>query len=307
MGRGPWAGPLVVSAVALDMSRTYEGLDDSKKLTAKKRDRLAIYTKQNALGIGIGWVDPRQLDKLGMTASLKLAACRAYAQLPVAVRQSAEQIVIDGNIAMLDDPRVLVLVKADAKVQAVSAASIVAKVARDTYMAQLDKLFLGYGFAKHVGYGTKAHSKALAKLGVIPGVHRASFAPIRKLLGEMPDIKGDKVSATDGRKAEAVAADYLVERGYRVIDRNWKTKLCEIDIVATKGDWLYFVEVKYREDDRHGDGVSAITPKKLDQMKFAAKVYLHDNPRIADKYNPQLMAVSLHGRPAVVDDVIIID
>ncbi|MDO4271897.1 MAG: ribonuclease HII [Candidatus Saccharibacteria bacterium] len=308
VGRGPWAGPLCVGAVALDMNQRYDGLADSKALTKKKRDKLDSYIKQRALGIGLGWVNPVELDRLGMTASLKLAAQRAFLQLPVEVRKSAGQIVIDGNIQMLDDERVIVLVKADAKVQAVSAASIVAKVARDNYMAQLGMVFPDYNFAKHVGYGTKVHMEALAKHGVLTGVHRASFAPIKKLLGE--EVLGSKtkrVELTAGRIAEQVAADYLTSQGYKVIAWNWRTKLCEIDIIATKNDQIFFAEVKYRERSDHGDGLEAITPQKLQQIKFAAELFLHSYPRMAKHYNPRLLAVALRGAPPIIDKVVLID
>lgn len=304
VGRGPWAGPLVVGAVALDMGQSYDGLADSKQLTRKFRQTEAVYIKRQALGVGLGWVDPSQLDRLGMTASLKLAASLAYGQLPPAVRSQADQIVIDGNVRLLDDPRVLVLVKADAKVQAVSAASIVAKVARDSYMAQIARLFPNYGFERHVGYGTAAHRQALDKCGVLSGIHRASFAPIRHRLAVDSDIAVDKLAATDGRKAEAAAADFLLGRGYTVIERNWRTSQCEIDIIARRDGRLYFVEVKYRENDQHGDGLDAITPRKLQQMKFAARVYLHTHQPQTNGDDPQLMAIAMCGRPPMVEQVV---
>lgn len=306
VGRGPWAGPLVVCAVALDMDRTYKGLNDSKKLSKKRREALSPYIKKNALGIGIGWVDAPELDRLGMTASLKLAAKRAYDQLSEEVKRSAERIIIDGTMAMLDDPRVSFMPKADATVAAVEAASIVAKVARDNYMTQLDRLFPGYKFASHMGYGTAAHTEALAKFGVIKGLHRASFAPIRRLLNAVAEAEAaerHKVEETMGRKAESVAADYLVEQGWEIVDRNWKTPECEIDIVAKKGKVLNFCEVKYRENAVHGDGVAAITKIKLQQMTFACQVYQKMNP--ASKYfDIMLSCCSLHGQPIVVDNYI---
>ena len=305
VGRGPWAGPLLVSAVALDMNHCYEGLADSKKLTKRRREVMALYVQERALGIGLGWVDVAELDRLGMTDSLKLGARRAYNQLPSDVTSRAERIIIDGNIKMLDDPRVVVMVKADAQVQAVSATSIVAKVARDSYMTQLGRVFPEYGFAKHVGYGTKQHSEALAKFGVINGVHRTSFAPIKKLLSELEDKgKTGKIEQTAGRFAEGVAADYLISRGYRVVARNWRTKLCEIDIIAHKEDGLYFIEVKYRQNSNHGDGLAAITDKKLEQMRFAAEMYLHCGGRQLGSYNPHLMAMALSGQPPRVDELV---
>ena len=305
VGRGPWAGPLLVSAVALDMNKKYQGLADSKKLTKKRREKLAPYVKQVALGIGLGWVDVHELDRLGMTASLKLGAERAFKQLPVDVRNNADQIIIDGNIRMLDDLRASTLVKADDKVQAVSAASIVAKVARDDYMAELDRTFPRYGFDKHAGYGTKAHMEALATMGVIDGVHRTSFAPIKKLMGDSTNRR-QAVEGTIGRQAEEVAADYLASNGFEVIGRNWKTKLCEIDIVAIRGDDLCFVEVKYRKNANAGTGMDAITETKLAQMKKAAIIYSQCHPQTAS-LNQRLLAISLSGLPPVVDNIVAIN
>lgn len=303
VGRGPLAGPLLVGACALDMEREYEGLADSKTLTAKQRAKRSTYIKQQALSIGFGWVNAPIIDKVGMTTALKLGALRAINELPQDICDEANQIVIDGNIAMLDDPRVITLVKADAKVQAVSAASIVAKVARDNYMDQVAKIFPDYGFDKHKGYGTKAHVEAIAKYGPVAGLHRLSFAPVRKALGEVIE-KPDLVSHTDGRIAEDAATNYLYEHGYTIVDRNWKTKYCEIDIVAIKGKTLYLVEVKYRENDKYGNGVEAITDKKLNQMKFAAKIYWHNTHWRAKGYSPMLMVVAMHNRPPEVEDII---
>lgn len=308
VGRGPWAGPLLVSAVALDMNRSYDGLADSKKLTKKRRQSESVYIKQCALGIGLGWVNANELDRLGMTKALKLGARRAYEQIDQSIRAIARRIVIDGNINMLDDDRATVLVKADAKVQAVSAASIVAKVARDNYMLRLGQLYPGYGFERHSGYGTKAHLEALYKYGAIPGIHRLSFAPIKKLLGVDDSHDMSNVSPTAiGRVAESVATDYLLAHGYRIVSRNWRTKLCEIDIVASKGRELLFVEVKYRKQADHGDGLAAMTDIKRRQVRFAAQIFLHDNPKFAKSMSPRIMVVSLHGDPPVVDGVILDD
>lgn len=307
VGRGSIAGPLLIGAVALDTSLSCpDDIRDSKKLTKKKRELMAAWIKENATSYGLGWVTAPEIDELGMTQSLKLAARRAYNQLSDEVKLKANQIAIDGNIMMLDDPRVITVIKGDDKVKAISAASIIAKVTRDYYMSTKIALkYPEYGFDKHVGYGTKAHIDAIKRYGPVPGLHRYTFQPIKRMISsEAPKV--DKVSATAGRRAEAVAAEYLVNSGYKIIARNWKTRECEIDIVASKDGALYFVEVKYRGDDRHGDGVSAVTPKKLEQMKFSAKVYLHrygldKSDRMPDV---KLLAVSLHGEPPVVDAVI---
>jgi len=163
-------------------------------------------------------------------------------------------------------------------VPSVSAASVIAKVARDAYMEEQDALYPDYGFASHVGYGTKQHADALKYFGVTP-LHRKSFAPIATLLGnevvKAPKKTIEGTTRDIGNKSEDAAAEYLESHGYKVLERNWKTRTCEIDIVAEMGGTLYFVEVKHRKTDKQGGGLAAIIPKKLEQMRFAAKVYAH--------------------------------
>jgi ribonuclease HII len=172
VGRGAWAGPLVVGAVLLG-THTIEGLTDSKLLSKKQRERLDIEIRQTAQCIGLGWVSAKHLDTIGLSAALKLASRRALAQ----INHTYTEIIIDGTIALIDDPRVTLMKKADLLIPSVSAASIVAKVARDKYMTGLDQVFTGYGFGRHVGYGTLMHRTAIASLGVTP-IHRLSFAPL---------------------------------------------------------------------------------------------------------------------------------
>ncbi|MDN5274594.1 MAG: putative Ribonuclease [Candidatus Saccharibacteria bacterium] len=174
VGRGAWAGPMVVGAVLLG-DASIPGLTDSKKLTRKQREALDIQIRQQALAIGLGWVSAKQIDTIGLSAALKLASRRALAH----IRPDYTEIIIDGTIALIDDPRVTLLPKADLLIPSVSAASIVAKVARDNYMKHLDEVFPGYMFTGHVGYGTAAHRAAIETLGVSP-LHRLSFAPLRR-------------------------------------------------------------------------------------------------------------------------------
>jgi ribonuclease HII len=174
VGRGAWAGPMTVCAVLLG-DVAIEGLTDSKKLTKKQRERLDLEIRQKAKAIGIGWVSARTIDSIGLSAALKLASRRALAH----IRHEYHEIIIDGTIALIDDPRVTLLAKADLLIPSVSAASIVAKVARDNYMKHLDTVFPGYTFAGHVGYGTAAHVAAIEERGVTP-LHRLSYAPLKK-------------------------------------------------------------------------------------------------------------------------------
>lgn len=274
VGRGPWAGPLVVGAVVLGEAQI-AGLTDSKKLTAKKRDALDILIREQAAGWGLGWVHAEELDELGLAESLRVATIRAVE----AVKAPYHEIIIDGTINFLKDTSkgrfVTTLAKADLLIPSVSAASIIAKVARDAYMAQQDGIHPEYSFAKHVGYGTALHRAAIDELGITP-LHRKSFAPIAKIIGaENVAVKtvASQTSKTIGDAAEIKATEYLVTQGYKILDKNWKTKWCEIDIVAQKDSIVYFVEVKYRSNHTTGDGFAAITKTKLQQMTFAAEYY----------------------------------
>ncbi len=304
-GRGPWAGPLVVGAVVLGCE--IEGLNDSKKLTKKRREVLAEEILARAQAAATGWVSAAELDELGMSEALRLATRRAVEQIHVPYHE----IIIDGTVNFLKDTAkgqyVTTLPKADALIPSVSAASIIAKVARDRYMTELDAKYPGYGFKSHAGYGVAAHRAVIDQLGVCPE-HRLSFAPLQKygyIAPERPK-KPDPVSTrTIGDASEAAAAQELVRRGHTILERNWKTKYCEIDIVSKMSDTIYFTEVKHRKNDKAGDGLAAITPRKLNQMKFAARLYAHSN-QLTDS-NLSLVAVSTTGEPPDVAELATID
>jgi len=191
VGRGPWAGPLVVGAVVLPDGEGIDGLSDSKKLSAKKRQQLDGIIREKALGWGLGWVHAEEIDAIGLSAALKLATVRAVE----AVKTPYHQIIIDGTINFLKETTkgryVTTMAKADFLIPAVSAASIIAKVARDAYMETQDTQYPHYGFASHVGYGTAKHRQALELHGVTP-LHRKSFAPIAKLLNDGQAGQTDK-------------------------------------------------------------------------------------------------------------------
>lgn len=297
VGRGPWAGPLVVGAVVLG-DATIEGLTDSKKLTKKKRDALDILIHEQAAGFGLGWVHADELDTIGLAAALRVATIRAVEQ----VKTSYNEIIIDGTINFLKETTkgqyVTTLPKADLLIQSVSAASIIAKVARDNYMALQDEVYPGYGFTSHVGYGTAAHSNAIKKLGVTP-LHRLSFAPLAKYKAEIASELKPKTTKQIGDEAEAEAEKYLVAQGHDILERNWKTKFCEIDIVSVKDKTFYFTEVKYRKKPIGGTGLDAITMKKQQQMKFAAEFYMATHK--LKEVSMQLVAIAASGLPPTIE------
>lgn len=306
VGRGPWAGPLVVGAVVLG-GAIIEGLTDSKKLTKKQRERLDIEIRDKAAGFGLGWVEASVIDQIGLSKALVMATKQAVGQITA----SYHEIIIDGTINFLADTSkgkyVKTLKKADLLIPSVSAASIVAKVARDNFMTLQDDIYPGYGFKNHVGYGTAAHIAAINELGVTP-LHRLSFAPLKKYADstnsseeKLVIVKFKKPTTKQiGDKAEDVAADYLIHNGHKLLDRNWKTKYCEIDIVSRKGDVIYFTEVKYRKKSDQGGGLAAITSSKLRQMKFAAEFYTLSN-KLTD-IDLRLVAISLSGQPPTVEN-----
>lgn len=277
VGRGAWAGPLVVGAACLNGAEI-QGLTDSKVLTKKRREELYEDIMASDAAIGLGWVSAAEVDEVGLSDALRLATRRAVEQINVPYHE----IIIDGTINFLAGTTkgqyVTTLAKADLLVPSVSAASIVAKVARDRWMTEQDELFDGYSFSAHVGYGTAKHLEALQNRGVCE-LHRRSFAPVQKIINKPLKIEQNlrvstKTTKQIGDAAENIAMHELESRGHTILERNWKTKFCEIDIVSRLDQTIYFTEVKYRKNAKHGDGFAAITPKKLKQMEFAAKTYM---------------------------------
>lgn len=179
VGRGCLAGPLVCGAVI--MKRPLKGLKDSKLLTKTSRELLNKIIRNSEAEIGIGWVSADQLDLIGLTRATAVAMERALNQLATPY----DEIIIDGNYNYLsNNPKARAVIKADETVPAVSAASIVAKVARDNYMAFLAQDYPGYGFEKHVGYGTRLHKEMIERNGVTQ-IHRHSFRPVSSWVGRM--------------------------------------------------------------------------------------------------------------------------
>ena len=181
-GRGPLAGPVCAAAVVLDPQNPIEGLDDSKKLSAKKRESLAPQIKDKALSWAVAWADVDEIDRINILQASKLAMQRAVAALFDDDRGMAcDGLGIDGNQRIDSALPQITVVKGDARCAAIAAASILAKTERDALMLQLDQRYPGYGLSKHKGYGTAAHMQALKQLGASP-IHRRSFAPVREAL-----------------------------------------------------------------------------------------------------------------------------
>jgi len=184
-GRGPLAGPVSAAAVILDPVRPIEGLADSKKLSAKQRDRLAPIIRERSLAWAVAWAEVEEIDRLNILQATLLAMRRAVQALAIRPRE----VLVDGLYCPDTGIPSQAVVKGDSKVAAISAASILAKTARDELMLTLHQRYPQYGFDAHKGYPTAAHLAALREHGV-SAVHRKTFKPVRQFAanhsGEAP-------------------------------------------------------------------------------------------------------------------------
>ena len=304
VGRGPLAGPLVVGAVILpeEEREWYKELKDSKKLSAKKREKLSDVVMAEA-AVGLGWVSNIELDEVGISGALRLATRRAVKAVQK-LHASFSQIVIDGKVNFLKDTPlekyVSVMIKADDLIREVSAASIVAKVARDKYMCELAGKYPEYGFEKHMGYGTVFHRKAIEEFGICPE-HRRSFEPCKSLTGFDKEKNVVKNTTKIGARGEDAVCEYLVRQGHEIIARNHKTYFYEIDIVSVKDKMIYFTEVKYRKNADFGGGLMAINTKKQKQMRYGAESFLKMKPEFKN-LDPILAVADVTDEDFVVKD-----
>ncbi len=177
VGRGPLAGPVVAAAVILDPARPIEGLRDSKRLSPKRRTVLAEIIREQAIAWAIGRAECTEIDDINILQASLLAMRRAVLALPVA----PEHAQVDGNHCPQLPCTVEAIIKGDDRVAEISAASILAKVLRDSEMEAMELHYPGYGFARHKGYPTREHLASLARLGPC-AEHRRSFRPVRKIL-----------------------------------------------------------------------------------------------------------------------------
>lgn len=314
VGRGPYAGPLVIGACILgdwqnsENTEWIEKLTDSKKLSAKRRDELYVLIKEKALAAATGWVSSVEIDEIGLSEALRLATRRAVEQIQK-TKVPFSEIIIDGTMNFLAGTKlekyVSTLKKGDFLVKEISAASILAKVERDKYMAELDAVYPEYGFGKHVGYGTAVHQKAMEEFGLTPE-HRRSFRPVReiaegkttakpknatrlKTTAEPKNASEQKITNKQktttkqlGDQGEQVVVDYLEVSGHEIMARNYKTKLFEVDIISRKNEMLYFTEVKYRSVHDFGEALDFIDKKKQEKMRLAVAGFLATHPEYAD-------------------------
>ena len=179
-GRGPLCGPVVAAACILPKGYHNEHINDSKKLTAKKREIAYQEIINDALAYGVGIVDAKRIDEINIYQATKEAMSKAINQINI----SYDLILTDAM--KLENPKVEVvpIIKGDAKAESIAAASIIAKVTRDHMLEEMDRKYPQYGFISHKGYGTKKHIEAIKEFGIIKGFHRETYEPIKSMIKE---------------------------------------------------------------------------------------------------------------------------
>ncbi len=307
-GRGPLAGPVAAAAVILPEDLVLPYLNDSKKVTEKRREVLYDQIREQALAWAVVMVPPGRIDEINILQATYEAMRSAVSQLSVRPGVLVNDAVTIPGIDILQVP----VIKGDAHCISIAAASILAKVTRDRYMKEMDAQYPVYGFAGHKGYGTKAHCEAILEYGPSP-IHRMSFLgkilegspwqgrlrgagqtqagaePLRSSEGpgrpagepaaagprspQVPDRKGT------GRLGEEAAARYLAQHGVRILARNFHDRDGEIDLIGEEAGTLVFFEVKTRTNPQCGDPAEAVTPAKQQSICRTALYYLHRTGR----------------------------
>jgi len=332
-GRGCLAGPVVAAAVILPSEVDIPGLDDSKKLSPQKRERLLEEIRETAEGIGIGRVEAGEIDRINILQAALKAMRLALDQLGV----EPQQVLIDGNRRPQSRFPEIAVIDGDALSLSIAAASVVAKVHRDRLMVECDAQFPEYRFAEHKGYGSAAHLLALQTHGPCP-LHRRSFGPVAELvrserselfqtfcegletcrnpeelerLGQFIKEGAAELGDRDleelrhrfrrcrqhlldiGRRGEQAAADYLPDRGYVVLARGYRGAGGEIDLIVQRGEELAFVEVKTSRQGSTGHPEERVGAAKRAHLTRAAQQYLSQQGKAGIPCRFDVVAVTL--------------
>lgn len=267
-GRGPLAGDVYAAACILPKEYDLPGLNDSKKLTEKKREKLFEEIKAQAVSYCVVTASIEEIETLDIRKATMLAMTRAVEGLSV----KPDYVLVDGNFV----PNWGELAKGeyciggDAKSASIAAASILAKVSRDHYMMELHEQYPEYAFDRHKGYGTALHYQRIEKYGVSP-VHRRSF--LKSKLSDWGTLPPQGL----GYRGESYAAEYLTRKGYVILERNYAVKQGEIDIIAGKDGEIIFAEVKSRRTlNPEFLPKDAVTKRKQACMIAAARAYIEE-------------------------------
>ena len=270
-GRGPLAGPVVSAAVVLPSDVDLPEVNDSKKISEKKRERLYNEINDVALAVGIGVVHEEEIDKNNILQATFHAMRKSIGQLPV----KPDILLVDGNKADIKHFEQESIIDGDQKSLSIAAASIIAKVFRDRMMRQYDIIFPEYGFAKHKGYGTKQHMEVITERKALP-IHRKSFNPIPYHLPTFAYYMRNHLLEKLG---EQLTACNLIRNGHVILETNYSVpKIGEIDIISRDEDLLVFTEVK-TQTVGHGrrDPLIQIDEIKGDRIMNAVQYYKDKN------------------------------
>lgn len=263
-GRGPLAGPVVAAAVILkkNAKSTIFDVYDSKKLTEKKREQLFEKILVSCLSWSFAVVDSKIIDEINILNATMLAMKNAVEGLTV----KPDLVLVDGNKIPNLNCYCEFVVKGDQKSASIAAASIIAKVKRDQIMKELDKKYKNYFFKDNKGYGTKKHYESILKYGVTPQ-HRKTF--LKKL-----KEKKLKIQNVSGALGEKICYLFLLKNGFKVILKNFKSPFGEIDLIATKNENIYFVEVKLRQKKCGYSPCEAVNLKKQKKIVKTAIYFI---------------------------------
>jgi len=272
-GRGPLAGPVYAAAVILPFGLELSGLDDSKKLSEKKRDLLFDEITEKAIDFGIGVADHKEIDALNILKATFLAMNRAVDSMKL----KPDIALIDGN----RDPAVMCrskcIVGGDSKSASIAAASILAKVSRDRFMLSAAKEYPQYMFEKHKGYGTKLHYDKLGAYGSSE-IHRQSF--LKKWKAESQDGKTNHdtfAPKARGDLGEALALEFLNNKGYITLTCGFHSRFGEIDLIVSNSEYVVFVEVKLRKNAHFANARDSVDFDKRNKIKATADTWLQLN------------------------------
>lgn len=260
-GRGPLAGPVFAAAVILPEGERIEGLDDSKRLSEKRRESLFPEITARAAAFSIASASEEEIDSLNILQATMLAMRRAVESLSV----PPNLVLVDGNREPPLPCPVRTIVGGDGLSASIAAASILAKVSRDRRMRELASLYPEYGFDRHKGYGTKDHYAALRCYGPSP-IHRRSF------LKNLQKHGGVYI----GGAAEDAVAAYLTREGWTLLARNFHSREGELDIVARRGDLIAFVEVRARSGNI--SPAETVDAGKRKRLVLCAQQFLFEHP-----------------------------
>jgi len=296
-GRGAWAGPLMAGAVILPpgsptLAKGLAGIRDSKRLTPRRRTHFYERIGQRASALSVGVVSSTLLDGIGVVAATRLAMRRALDNLAI----PADYLLIDFVPLSYRDVPHMSIIGGDDLCFSIAAASIVAKVMRDRMMVALDRVFPGYGFAQHKGYGTPQHREALYRLGPC-AIHRLSYAPMRFMIeGQRQGQEGKKMEDERrgvGRLGERMAAQHLERQGYVICEMNYRCAAGEMDIVALDGECLAFVEVRTRRSKKFGSPEESITGAKKQKLIEVAQTYLQEHESLPLDWRIDVVSIQL--------------